>query len=148
MDAAGVTAPPIRAFAAHVWQIAPAQVINAAFGLGLSLCAAAMVSADEGVQGWIPEVLAMPEDAEVVVDRAIGSTVRMYSIMTGADIDVLFSEWEESLGNNGYPVTEDTEQVLDRAIEFSGPGIVNAKIIAAPASEDGRRIIEFDATLD
>lgn len=36
---------------------------------------------------------------------------------------------------------------MDRSIKFSGPGIANAKIIVAPTTEDGRSIIEFDATL-
>ncbi|MFP4238162.1 hypothetical protein [Rhodosalinus sp.] len=39
-------------------------------------------------------------------------------------------------------------RLLDRAIEFSAPGIANAKIIVAPTTEDGRSIIEFDATLN
>lgn len=118
------------------------------FGLFLSMFTAAVVFADEETQGWIPDVLTMPEDAEVLMDRAIGSTVRMYSIATAADVDALFSEWEESLGSNGYPVTQGAEDLLDRSIEFNGPGIANAKIIVAPTTDDGRSVIEFDATLD
>lgn len=98
--------------------------------------------ADEHLQDWIPD------DAEVVTDRAIGSTVRMFSIATGADVDALFADWEESLSGNGYPVTQGADDLLDRSIEFSGPGIANAKIIVAPTTDDGRSIIEFDATLD
>jgi len=117
-------------------------------GLLLSVLAAAVVYADEHMQAWIPDVLAIPDDAEVVTDRAIGSTVRMFSIATGADVDALFADWEESLSGNGYPVTQGAEDLLDRSIEFSGPGITNAKIIVAPTTDDGRSIIEFDATLD
>ena len=64
------------------------------------------------------------------------------------DVDALFVDWEESLSGNGYPVTQGADDLLDRSIEFSGPGIANAKIIVAPTTEDGRSIIEFDATLD
>ncbi|AUH65573.1 hypothetical protein CX676_16605 [Paracoccus zhejiangensis] len=112
------------------------------------LAASAVVYADEHLQDWIPDVLTIPEDAEVVTDRAIGSTVRMFSIATGADVDALFAEWEESLSGNGYPVTQGADDLLDHSIEFSGPGIANAKIIVAPTTEDGRSVIEFDATLD
>jgi len=45
-------------------------------------------------------------------------------------------------------VTQGADDLLDRSIEFSGPGITNAKIIVAPTTDDGRSIIEFDATLD
>jgi hypothetical protein len=112
------------------------------------LAASAAVYAEEQLQDWIPDVLAIPEDAEVLADRAIGSTVRMFSIATGADVDALFVDWEESLSANGYPVQQGADDLLERSIEFSGPGIVNAKIIAAPTMDDGRNIIEFDATLD
>lgn len=117
-------------------------------GLLLSVLAAAAVYADENLQDWIPDVLTFPDDAEVVTDRAIGSTVRMFSIETGADVDDLFADWEESLDGNGYPVAQGADDLLDRSIEFSGPGISNAKIIVAPTTEDGRSVIEFDATLD
>jgi hypothetical protein len=112
------------------------------------LSASAIVYADERLQDWIPDVLAIPEDAEVVTDRAIGSTVRMLSLSTGADVEALFAEWEESLNSNGYPITQEDGELLERSIEFSGPGIANAKIILAPTTDEGRNIIEFDATLN
>ncbi|MFO7921762.1 MAG: hypothetical protein R6U99_13320, partial [Nioella sp.] len=114
----------------------------------LSVLATAVAYADEHLQDWTPDVIAIPDDAEVVTDRAIGSTVRMFSIATGADVDALFADWKESLSGNGYSVTQGADALLDRSIEFSGPGITNAKIVVAPATEDGRNIIEFDATLD
>jgi len=114
----------------------------------LLLAASAVVYADEHLQDWIPDILTIPDDAEVMTDRAIGSTVRMFSIATGADADALLADWEERLNGNGYPVTHGADDLLDRSIEFSGPGIANAKIIIAPTSDDGRSIIEFDATLD
>lgn len=116
--------------------------------LVMVLSAAAIVSAEEQLQDWIPEVLAMPADAEIVADRAIGSTVRMFSISTSADVEVLFADWEESLNGAGFPVMQAEGELLERSIEFSGPGIANAKIILAPSPGDGRNLIEFDATLD
>jgi len=112
------------------------------------LAASAVVYADEHLQDWIPDILTIPDDAEVMTDRAIGSTVRMFSIATGADADALLADWEERLNGNGFPVTHGADDLLDRSIEFSGPGIANAKIIVSPTSDDGRSIIEFDATLD
>lgn len=114
----------------------------------LVLTVSAVVHADEHLQDWIPDALAIPDDAEIVTDRAIGSTVRMFSFATGADVDALLADWEESLNGNGYPVTQSADDLLERAIEFSGPGIANAKIIVAPRTQDGRNVIEFDATLN
>jgi hypothetical protein len=139
---------PGRAIAGLRGALACLRVREALIGAWLVLAATAIVHADDRLQDWIPGVLALPDDAEVVTDRAVGSTVRMFSIATGADIDRLFADWEESLSANGYPVTQGTDDLLDRSIEFSGPGIANAKIIVAPTSEDGRRVIEFDATLE
>jgi len=113
----------------------------------LVLAATVLVYADELRQDWMPEGLTLPEDAEVVTDRAIGSTVRMFSISTGADVDELLAVWEENLGSSGYSVTQGADDLLKRSIEFSGAGIANAKIIVAPTTSDGRGLIEFDATL-
>jgi hypothetical protein len=123
-------------------------VRDALIAAWLVLLASAVVYADEHLQDWIPDILTMPDDAEVVTDRAIGSTVRMFSIATDADIDALFAEWEAGLNETGYPVMQGADDVLDQSIEFSGPGIANAKIIVAPTTDDGRTIIEFDATLN
>jgi hypothetical protein len=112
------------------------------------LAASVVVYADEHIQDWIPDVLTFPEDAEVVTDRAIGSTIRLFSISTGADVDVLLADWENNLSENGYPVTQEAGDLLNRSIEFTGPGITNAKIIVAPVTQDGRNVIEFDATLE
>ena len=114
----------------------------------LVLAASAVVHAEAHLQDWIPDVLSLPDDAEVVSDRAIGSTVRMLSITTQTDVGALFAEWEESLETNGYPIVSAEGEVLENFIEFSGPGIANAKIILAPTTEDGRNVIEFDATLN
>ena len=121
---------------------------DAVIAVWLVFAGSAIVYADEPLQDWIPDVLTIPDDAEVVTDRSIGSTVRMFSIATGTDVDALFADWEKSLRDSGYPITQAADNLLDRSIEFSGPGIVNAKIIAAPTTRGGRSLIEIDATLD
>ncbi len=112
------------------------------------LGAAAIVHADEALQDWIPDVLTFPDDTEIVADRAIGSGVRMFSIATGADGRDLLARWEESLNASGYRATRSEGELLDQSIEFSGPGIANARIIVAPTTEEGQNLIEFDATLE
>lgn len=112
------------------------------------LAAPVVVHADEHTQDWIPDVLSFPEDAEVVTDREIGSSIRLFSISTGEDVNEILEEWEESLTENGYSVTQEAGDLLDGSIEFTGPGITNAKIIVAPVTEGSRSLIEFDATLD
>lgn len=114
----------------------------------LVFIASAVVYADERLQDWIPPAIGLPDDAEVVTERAIGSTVRMFSITTSADVEALFLAWETALTEAGLPITRGTEDLETRSIEFSGPGIANAKIIEAPNTSDGRSLIEFDATLD
>jgi len=107
-----------------------------------------IVYADERFQDWIPDVIVIPQDAKVVTDRAIGSTVRMFSILTGANVETLFADWEESLSSNGYLITQNDGELQKWSIEFSGPGIANAKIILAPVTENNDHLIEFDATLN
>lgn len=142
-------ASDLRSLAGTVGRIACRVPVRDILLAGVMVLAASvMVYADEHIQDWIPDVLTFPEDAEVVTDRAIGSSVRLFSISTGADVDALLADWEESLTENGYPVTQEAGDLLDRSIEFTGPGISNAKILVAPVTEDGRSVIEFDATLD
>ncbi len=105
------------------------DMIVAAF---IVLSASAIVYAGERLQDWIPGVLAIPADAQVVTDRAIGSTARMFSISTAADVEMLFAEWEKSLSANGYQVTQTEGEISERTIVFSGPDIANAKIVLAP----------------
>jgi hypothetical protein len=152
MDTPALAAPgcdgratPLARLRASLRRVTVRDMAVAAF---IVLAASAVVHAEQRIQDWIPDVLTFPADAEVMSDRAIGSSIRMFSIATSVDVDALFAEWEESLGTNGYPVTQGQEELLDRSIEFSGPGISNAKIIVAPVTDDGRSIIEFDATLD
>lgn len=102
----------------------------------------------EPIQDWVPEGLVLPDDAEVIHSREIGSTIRMFSIVTAEDADEILSRWRDYLDETGYIISETGVGALDRAIEFSGQGVSNAKIIISPSSAEGRNIIEFDATLN
>lgn len=120
---------------------------DAIAALGL-LCAATLVQAEVNLQDWIPQVLAFPSDAEVVTDREIGSSVRLFSVRTAEETGPLLRDWQETLRENGYAIQQDADELLDNALEFSGPGIANAKIVANRTDEDGQTVIEFDATLN
>lgn len=148
-DASGVMAPPSSVTIASWLRCLQKHLRIMIAALVLSVFAAAIVHAEELVQDWMPDFLAIPDDAEVMTDRAIGSSLRMFAFATGADVDVLFSDWEQRLGENGYRVEQGANDLLDRSIEFTGPGIANAKIIVVPSAEDeGHNTIEFDATLE
>ncbi|MEI4194278.1 hypothetical protein V8359_00495 [Roseovarius sp. E0-M6] len=118
------------------------------FGLVLSLFATVIVYADEMPQGWVPEVLTLPGDAEVQMDRAIGSSIRMFSFSTAADVNELFGDWSAALENHGYNIRPQQADLEETAIEFSGRNILNAKIATEVASDGDRVVITFDATLE
>jgi hypothetical protein len=128
-----------------------ALTLTAALYLGLA--AAAPLAADdtddglEMPQGWVPAALMMPADAEVLTDREIGSSLRMFSFNTAADVDELLAAWEEALRLAGFTITQQLDESLERVIEFSGEGITNAKIAVTPSMLDDLHVIEFDATL-
>jgi len=134
---------PILARLPRVLEVLRVAVL-AAF---LSLSAAVILHADETRPGWLPEALELPADFEVITERAIGSTLRMFSFSTAEDTAELFADREEDLQLSGYTVQQDEDGIIDEIIEFSGPGINNAKIIIAPVGDGGREIIEFDASL-
>ncbi|MEE4119977.1 MAG: hypothetical protein V2I65_13250 [Paracoccaceae bacterium] len=104
--------------------------------------------AEVTLQDWIPGILAFPEDAEVLIDREIGSSVRMFSFATTADTGPMLADWERSLRDNGFTIEREADELVDGSIEFSGPGIANAKIVATRRDDAGASIVEFDATLD
>ncbi len=97
---------------------------------------------------WLPEALELPADMEVLSDRAIGSSLRMFSFTTQGDAATLLVEWQEDLRLSGFTIDDTKDELLDQIIEFSGPGINSAKIVIASTDDDGRAIIEFDATLE
>ncbi|GGB62444.1 hypothetical protein GCM10011316_37980 [Roseibium aquae] len=103
--------------------------------------------AQERLQDWLPDVLELPGDVEVLADRQVGSTIRMLTLRTSANVDDLLIEWEVALRANGYAIGRGRDESLDGVIEFSGTGIVNAKIIVAQGGDDDGRVIEIDATL-
>ncbi|KPQ04385.1 MAG: hypothetical protein HLUCCA09_01550 [Rhodobacteraceae bacterium HLUCCA09] len=125
---------------------------RAARDAGLAAClvlfATAIAWAEMTLQDWIPAVLDFPADAEVVTDREIGSTVRMFSVSTGEESGPLLAAWEEALSTSGYAIQSEAEELVEGSIEFSGPGIANAKIVANRTTENGQTLIEFDATLN
>lgn len=98
-------------------------------------------------QDWIPEALVMPADAEVKTDRAIGSSIRLFEIITTEDADTLLARWRETLEAEGYQVDQPAAEMSVQQIAFSGPGIGNAKISVAPSAADGRNVLSFDASL-
>ncbi|MGC9369415.1 MAG: hypothetical protein ACP5DX_07770 [Paracoccaceae bacterium] len=104
--------------------------------------------AEDAPQDWVPDVLDFPDDLDVLSSREIGSTVRMFAISTNADPAALMTAWEDALRTNGFLIERNLGDVLEGAIEFSGSGIANAKIVVAPRRGNGETtIIEFDATL-
>lgn len=130
---------PLRRVGAHLRDML--------FGLVLAGSAAVIVYADEFPQGWVPEGLILPGDADFQMERAIGSSIRMFSFTTEASVDGLFSDWSAALEQDGYSIRAQEADLENSAIEFSGSGILNAKIAAAPSPDAGRMVITFDATL-
>jgi hypothetical protein len=122
------------------------------FAAVIVLAAAAVGQAQERMQAWtqdwVPTVMGVPEDAELLRDREIGSSVRMFSFATGQDVDALMRDWETALQEAGFQIDSSQDELVERSIEFSGTGITNAKIVASVTDENGQTIIEIDATLD
>lgn len=119
-----------------------------AFALALSLFTVASVYADEVPQAWVPEALTLPDDAEVTMDRAVGSSIRIFSFSTEADVEALFKDWPRALKESGYDIRPQQSELGKFMIEFSGRSILNAKITRGAASGGDRIVITFDATLE
>lgn len=130
---------------AHATRTSPLLTLVSA--LVLTVTTSVVAQAEEPPQSWVPEALVMPEDMEMLTDREIGGSLRMFSFNTGEDVDALLTEWEEALRLAGYTITQAQDEALERVIEFSGQGISNAKIAVAPSLLDDLAVIEFDATL-
>lgn len=123
------------------------MIVATIITLSVSAVLEAQDSPPEWTQEWVPTILRMPEDAEFLSVRAIGSSVRMFSVTTTEDVDELLLEWEEALRENGYRIDQSRDDKLDRSIEFSGSGISNAKIVAPVSTSQGPITLKFDATL-
>lgn len=114
--------------------------------VALLLRAVTPTESQQQLQEWLPNVLEIPEDVEVLADRKIGSNLRMLTLSTSVDVDDLF-EWEDALRANGYAIGRLRDEPPYRVIEFNGTGIVNAKIIAGLGGNDERTVIQIDATV-
>jgi hypothetical protein len=110
--------------------------------------ASAMVLWAQQAQDWIPSAIALPSDMEVTIDRAIGSSTRIFAFVTGEDAGVLIDTWSEALSQSGYTIAPPSEEIETRQIEFSGPGIGNAKIAVQPTADADRSLVQFDASLN
>lgn len=142
-----VMVPPETAHVPHSTRSVKSIVRNAMLGIIFSSVASASALADDLLQEWIPEFLALPGDAEVVMDRAIGSSIRMFSFTTEDDIDILFETWINALEENGYAIRPRQTELEDVSIEFSGRDILNAKIATQVGVDGALPVITFDATL-
>ena len=120
------------------------MLVAACLVAALSVTARAEIT----LQDWIPGILTFPDDAQVVIDREIGSSVRMFSFSTAVETGPMLADWQQSLREDGYTIERQADELVGGAIEFSGPGIANAKIVANREGEEGLSIVEFDATLD
>ncbi len=143
-----VTAPPRPIMIGLSFCRFGGQKRDMLFGIPVVLFAAVVGYADEIPQGWVPEALTLPDDAEVQMDRAIGSSIRMFSFSTEADVGKLFGDWSTELEDSGYNIRPQQAELEQSAIEFSGRNILNAKIVTAPASNGDRAVVSFDATLE
>lgn len=145
-------APTSLAIGLNVHKALPSLVRRAreaTMAVAITAFLAVVASADIALQDWIPNVLDMPDDAEVVADRQIGSTIRMFSFSTQEDGSDLLREWQRALQENGYIIQSARDDLIENAVEFSGNGINNAKILATSVAGEGENgtLIEFDATL-
>lgn len=146
-DALRVIAPPQSANVSLALCRLGKLFKDSLFGIFVSLFAAVAVFADDLPQDWVPEIISLPGDAEITMDRAIGSSIRMFSFSTQDDIKVLFEKWAEALDEDGYTIRPQPTELEEAAIEFSGRDILNAKIATDAAGGDGRAVVTFDATL-
>ncbi|WP_354538787.1 hypothetical protein [Roseovarius sp. MBR-6] len=143
----GVGAPQLPVTVGLIRHRLAGQFRSILFSLALSLLLTAMAHAEEPPQDWVPDVLALPADARVQMDRSIGSSIRMFSFTTAADVEELFRAWSEELARDGYNIRPKQAGLEETAIEFSGRDILNAKIATEPAADGDRTVITFDATL-
>ncbi|MFX0547160.1 hypothetical protein ACEWPL_016620 [Roseovarius sp. S1116L3] len=148
VDAFGVAAAPRIVVSGLSLRRMPQNVGDMLFSLMLALFAAASVYADEVPHDWLPEVIILPTDAKVQMERAIGSSVRLFSFSTAADVDALLADWSDALEGSGYDILPQETELDESVIEFSGHTIQNAKISAGTANASGQKVVTFDATLE
>jgi hypothetical protein len=112
--------------------------------------AAGAAAADDtpNSQDWIPDAIELPDDMEVTSDREIGSSTRMFAFATDADGAALIADWRSVLENTpGFSVDPPSDALDIPELEFSGPGIGNAKIALDRGTDGERDVIRMDASL-
>lgn len=119
-----------------------------AFASVLTLAVTGILYAEEIPQSWMPDAIVLPDDAEVTMDREVGSSIRMFSFKTKSDVDALFENWPSELEKSGYDIRPQNLEIGTNMIEFSGHGILNAKISTGAATGDNWVTVVFDATLE
>lgn len=117
------------------------------FSLFLLFVATEITYADQASESWIPEVIALPDDAEMQTNRNIGPRIRMLSFSTETDAAELLEEWSVALKADGYSLRPQRAELSGTTIEFSGGDILNAKVETSASIEDDRAVITLDATL-
>lgn len=126
---------------------ARARMATAPLAATLTFASAMMLWAQQA-QEWIPAEVTLPADMEITIDRAIGSSTRIFAFMTGEDAAALIDQWTDALTQAGYSISPNPDEVANPQVEFSGPGIGNAKIAVQPTAEAGRNLVQFDASLN
>lgn len=126
---------------------APTRLAIAPLAAALTLGSAMMLWAQQP-QDWIPGEIALPADMDITIDRAIGSSTRIFAFMTGEDADALIDRWSDALRAAGYIIAPAPAEIDTQQIEFSGPGIGNAKIAVQPTADETRSLVQFDASLN
>ncbi|MFD1912658.1 hypothetical protein ACFSGJ_10600 [Halodurantibacterium flavum] len=100
------------------------------------------------VADWLPPAIDLPEDTEVVINSAIGSSTRLLQFSTHEDAERLIERWREALRETGWQVDPSPEMIESQQILFSGPGIGSAQVIIIPSQADGAQVIQIDASLN
>lgn len=126
---------------------APVAMAAAPLAIALTLASSVALWAQQA-QDWIPAEVVLPSDMEITIDRAIGSSTRIFAFVTGEDAGALIDTWTEALSQAGYIISPNPEEVANPQVEFTGPGIGNAKIAVQPTAGADRSIVQFDASLN
>ncbi|MFC7703357.1 hypothetical protein ACFQXB_04010 [Plastorhodobacter daqingensis] len=101
----------------------------------------------EGPHDWLPEAILLPEDMEIIINSAIGSSTRLLQFSTHEDAEALIATWRDQLREGGWQVDLSPQMIEDQQILFSGPGIGSAQVIIIPSQSDGAQVIQIDASL-
>ena len=84
---------------------------------------------------------------EIVTDRSIGASSRMFSFTTKQDPDALSRKWRAALEQAPYQVKPASETLDRRLIEFSGQTIRTGQSAFVDSADNGATTVQFDASL-